>query len=107
MVQLFDRNANLAPPIGVLVHGAGKVGLLDRAERIVDLDGKEAARGRRQKAMDGDDNIVRHLVGFAVSGIWRQSLRAHESVEQTLAVLLAIPPPVPEPYAGSTTVTWP
>ena len=37
MVQLFDRNANLAPPIGVLVHGAGKVGLLDRAERIVDL----------------------------------------------------------------------
>src|ERR1700737_2149462 len=49
--DLLDRYGQLAPPIGVLLRGAGQVDLLDLAHGVLDLDEDEARVGPAEVAM--------------------------------------------------------
>jgi hypothetical protein len=89
--QVLRTAAVLALPIGMLEGGAGQVGLLDLAERVLQLRHHHARGRRRQEGMHG-----RHRVGIQRAGlgrrhaVGRQRLLPPHGVEQAGAIALAV-----------------
>ena len=55
VTQVFERDRQPAPPVGMLVDGARHVDLLDKAERVLHRDDDEPRRRCGEKARDREE----------------------------------------------------